>query len=181
MPHNLFEILFSLALIAALLLFTIPTLNATFGAPFVPTPMRAVKKMIAAARLKKGTRVYDIGCGDGRIVYLAEKNGAKATGFELSPLVYVLSKIRKLWTRSKGQVLLSDFRNHNLSDAEVIFCYMMPESLRKYIIKFEKELRPGTRIISYAFRIGDWKIAEEFPQDPVARIAPIRVYEIGKT
>lgn len=175
------EIITAVILITGLLIFSIFTLRATFNAPFVPTPMRGVEKILAAAKLKKGARIYDIGCGDGRLIYTAErKYSAQATGFELSPLVYLIAKIRKIFQRSKAELIFGDFRDHNLSDAECIFCYMMPKSLEVYTKKFEKELRPGTKIISYAFHITNWKEVEKIPKVPLENIAPIWIYEIGK-
>ena len=152
------------------------TIKAAIGAPYVPTPMAAVKKMVKAAKIRKGDRIYDIGCGDGRVLYLAEKNGAQATGFEISPAIYLLALIKKILKGAKMKIRFSDFRNNNLGDADVIFCYLMPNMIKKNIQKFQKELKPGTKIISYAFRIWDWKETEKIPKEPEKNIAPIWIY-----
>lgn len=156
-----------------------PTLAALVnGAPFVPTPMNAVEKMLGLAKLKKGDRIYDIGCGDGRIVYMAsKKHEVNATGFELSPFVYLIARVRKFLWKSKAQIRFANFKNHNLSDADVIFCYLLPETLSKLEPKLNKELKKGTKIISYAFPLKAWKETVKIASDPANSLAPIWIYE----
>ncbi len=168
---------FNLALMFVIL---VPTVIALItGAPFVPTPMPAVKKLLELAKIKKGEKVYDIGCGDGRMVYLAAKMyGADATGFELSPLVYFLARLRKIFWHSKAKIVFGDFRRHNLKDADVIVCYLLPEPLARLQSKLEKELKPDARVVSYAFRIGNWKEKHREAKNPQKNIAPIWVYQI---
>jgi SAM-dependent methyltransferase len=166
------------AVILAILII-IPTVIAMVtGAPFVPTPMPRVKKMLQLAKIKKGEKVYDIGCGDGRMVYLAAKEyGANAVGFELSPLVFLLAKVRQFFWRSKAKIFFTDFRAQNLGDADVIVCYLMPDSLARLQEKLDKELKKGTRVVSYAFSIGTWKVNHREERDKENNLAPIWVYE----
>jgi|GEM_PF-400567 len=164
--------------IALAILIIIPTIIAmATGAPFVPTPMDRVKKMIALAKIKPGEKVYDIGCGDGRMVYVAANDyKANATGFELSPLVFCLARIRKFFWGSKAKIQFTDFRYKNLSDADVIVCYLLPESLARLQPKLDAELKKGARVISYAFPIGDWKVTHREERDRDHNLAPIWVY-----
>lgn len=168
----------SLPVTIVYILLLYPTLRALInGAPFVPTPMTAVNKMIKAANLKPGQIVYDIGCGDGRIVHIASKNhNVKATGFELSPFVYLLARIRKFFWRSKAKIKFSDFKKHNLSDADVIFCYLLPDTLAKLYPKLAQELKPGTRVVSYAFPIAQWKEEEKLPPERDINLGPVWIY-----
>ncbi len=148
------------------------------GAPFVPTPMKKVKKMVALAKIKKGQRVYDLGCGDGRFVYVAANEyGANATGIELSPIVYVLAKIRGFFWGSKAKIKFGNFKLFDLSDADVIFCYLLPDTLKKIQPMLDKQFRPGTRIYSYAFEIPKWKLIKQEGRDAKANEAPVFVYE----
>jgi SAM-dependent methyltransferase len=174
-PLNTFNF-FNIALFIVIL---IPTLIALiYGAPFVPTPMAAVQKMLQLGQIKEGEKIYDIGCGDGRMVYLATKNyKAQAVGLELSPLVYALARIRKLFWRSKAKIVFGDFRRHNFKDADVIMCYLLPETLAKLQNKLEKELKKGARVVSYAFKVGDWKESHMEERDREKNIAPIWVYK----
>jgi SAM-dependent methyltransferase len=162
-----------------LILISIPTVMAMVnGAPFVPTPMYRVKKMVAMAKIKKGQRVYDIGCGDGRFVYIAANEyGANATGIELSPIVYLLALVRKLFWKSKAQIRYANFKHCDLSDADIIFCYLLPESLEKIQPDLDKQFKKGTRIYSYAFKIPGWKLIETEERDKQLNLAPVFVYE----
>lgn len=159
-------------------LILIPTIMALVnGAPFVPTPMEAVEKMLTLAKIKTGEKIYDIGCGDGRMVYLAAKKyGANATGFELSPLVYFTARIRHFLWRSKAKIKFANFKSKNLSDADVIVCYLLPDTLSRLQEKLDRELKKGTRVVSYAFPIGNWKVSHMEERIPAMNIAPIWVY-----
>ena len=161
-----------------LILLLIPTIMALInGAPFVPTPMEAVERMLELAKIKTGEKVYDIGCGDGRMVYLASKKyGANATGFELSPLVYLIARVRHFFWRSKARIRFSNFKRRNLADADVIVCYLLPETLARLQEKLDGELKKGARIISYAFPIGTWTPAHREERNPEKNIGPIWVY-----
>ncbi len=162
-----------------LILICVPTIMAMInGAPFVPTPMARVKKMVELAKIKPGQRVYDLGCGDGRFVYIAANEyGAKATGIELSPIVYLLAVVRKFFWKSRAQILFSDFKTRDISDADIIFCYLLPESLKKIQPSINRQIKPGTKIFSYAFEIPTWKLIYQEERKPELNLAPIFVYE----
>jgi len=161
-----------------MLLVLIPTIMALVnGAPFVPTPMEAVEKVLELAKIKTGEKIYDIGCGDGRMVYLAAKKyGAKATGFELSPLVYLMARIRHFFWGSKAKIKFANFKSKDLSDADVIVCYLLPDTLARLQEKLDRELKKGTRVVSYAFPVGTWKPSHREERNPALNIAPIWVY-----
>lgn len=119
------------------------------GAPYVPTPQKTLEKMLRLAAIRPGERVYDLGCGDGRLIFAAVRAGARATGFELSMLVFFTAKIRS-WFRG-GQILYRDFWRQDLSDADVVFCYLLPGSMRTFQRRLWPKLKPGTRVVSHAF------------------------------
>lgn len=158
----------------------IPTMVAFLsGAPWVPTPMARVKKMLELADIKPGETVYDIGCGDGRMVITASKEfGAKGVGVELSPLLYIAARIRNFLTRGNATFLLRDLRYHSLADADVVMFYLMPETLKKLTPKFAKELKPGARLISYAFSVGDWVPVHIEPKNAEKNLSRILVFRV---
>lgn len=127
-----------------------------FGAPWVPTPYKTIRRMLKLAKVKPGDMVYDLGCGDGRIIIEAARSfGAKATGIEVDPSRFVWTKARifLLGLSSKARVLLGNFFNFNISDADVVTIYLLQDTNDKLINKFISELRPGTRIVSNTFTL----------------------------
>ena len=172
LPHlNIIEL-------SLFLLLVIPTIYALLGAPFVPTPLPRVRKMLELAKIKPGEKVYDLGCGDGRLVHLAAKeHNAKAIGFELSPPIWLWAKITQPFWRSKAKIRFRNFYKQDISDANVIVCYLMPNTLRKFQ-KETNKLKKGTRIISYAFKIPNLKLIHEEPKVPEKNYSPVWVYEI---
>ena len=166
-------------LIAILIL--IPTLYAMLkGAPFVPTPMEEVRRMLKAAELKPGDLIYDLGSGDGRLVHTASRlYKAKAVGYELSPLVWAWSIFLSIFWRSKAKLRFGNFWNKDVSDAKVIVCYLLPpamENLKKNILP---QLKPGTLLVSHAFQIQGWIPYKELKRDREKKLAPVWVYKIG--
>ncbi|MBI4449483.1 hypothetical protein HY634_00305 [Candidatus Uhrbacteria bacterium] len=146
--------------VLVLVLVLVPIL-ATFayasvrGAPWVPTWRRDVERFLKLAQLKPGERFYDLGCGDGRLVRAAADVGAIATGFECSLLPYLLAKFR---VGRRGSVRYADFWNADLSDANVVYCFLMPKVYPKLKEKLERGCRSGTRVILYVWPMKGWEI-----------------------
>ncbi|NQT83274.1 methyltransferase domain-containing protein [bacterium] len=120
---------------------------------YVPTPHEVVKKMLEMAEIKKGDVVYDLGCGDGRIVVAAAKKyKVKAVGFDIDPkrikesLANVKSnKVEHLVTIKKADIFTLDLR-----EATVVTLYLLPQ-LNVRLMPQLKKLKPGSRIVSHAF------------------------------
>ena len=128
------------------------------GAPWVPTRKRDVERFLKLAEIKPGQKMYDLGCGDGRLVCAAAKAGAKTQGFELSLFPYVLANIRRLFQKDRARIKISfrDVWYSNLSDADVVYFFLMPKVYPKLKQKFEKELKSGAKIIAYVWPIDGW-------------------------
>ena len=127
--------------------------------PFVPTPQEVVDKMVELAGVKKGDVVYDLGSGDGRIVITAAKKGAKAVGFEIDGDLVKQSRdnIRKGGVQDQAEIRQQDILTVDLSAATVVTMYLLPDvnlQLRPNILS---QLKPGSRVVSHAFDMGDWK------------------------
>jgi SAM-dependent methyltransferase len=155
------------------------------GAPFVPTPLPAVKRMLQLAQIKPGEIVIDIGCGDGRLVILADQlYHAQAIGFEVSPPIFLYTKLLHFFKRTKtrAKILFQDSRLVNLAEADVVVLFMMPAPLRDFWKKkFEVELKPDARVISYAFHIQGWNAAHQESAQREQNIGPIYVYRMNRT
>lgn len=136
------------------------------AAPWTPTFKDDVDRFLTLAAIKPGQKVYDLGCGDGRILSAAAQRGARAEGFEISLLPYCISWIRSRFQEgNKFKVSLKDFWLQDLSDADIVYCFLMPKVSAKLKLKFEKELITGTKIITYVWPIEGWNpVAVDIPE-----------------
>lgn len=129
-------------------------------APYVSSPISVVDKMLEAAGLRSGETLYDLGCGDGRIVLAAAKGfGAKAVGVELSD---ALAKRARQQAESMGlqdqvKIVTGDMMNVDVSPASVVSLYLMTEANDTLRPKLERELKPGARVVSLEFKVRGWK------------------------
>jgi SAM-dependent methyltransferase len=137
--------------------------------PYVPTPQEVVDKMLELADPKEGEVMYDLGCGDGRIVVTAAKKyKAKGTGVDIDPQRIKESKANAKKAGLKedqAKFLIKDLFEMDFKDADFLTLYLLPavnERLRPQIL----EMRPGSRIVSHAFSMGDWEADEEVTMDP---------------
>lgn len=127
--------------------------------PFVPSPQEVVDKMIDLAGVKKGDIVYDMGSGDGRIVIAAAKKGARATGFEIDGDLVKESRenIRKAGMQNLAEIRQQDILTVDFSPASVITMYLLPDVNLKLKPNLLQQLKPGSRVVSHSFDMGDWK------------------------
>ena len=131
------------------------------GVPFVSLTRRQLATVDRCIKLNSTDRVTDLGCGDARVLRMFEKQGVKnLTGYEINFWAYLLAKIKNKFHKSKAKIYFRNFKKNNLSEYNVIFCYLMPNYLNSLKNKFDQELKPGTKIISYAFQIKNWREPE---------------------
>jgi tRNA A58 N-methylase Trm61 len=129
-------------------------------APFVQTPLDVAKKMLEMAQVKRGEVLYDLGCGDGRLIILAAKDiGANATGIELREdlVERARTEIKRLNLEERVKVIQGNFFDVNVSDANVITLYLTSSANERLRPKLEAELRLGSRIVSHDFKVPGWK------------------------
>lgn len=120
---------------------------------FVPTPQAVVDKMLEMAKIKKGDVVYDLGCGDGRIVVTAAKKyGVKAIGFDINPVRVQesLANVRSNKVEHLVTIKQADIFTLDLSEANVVTLYLLPELNVRLMPQLAK-LKPGSRILSHDF------------------------------
>jgi cyclopropane fatty-acyl-phospholipid synthase-like methyltransferase len=155
--------IFTAIVIGAALAQTSPR-QAQINSPYVSTPPRIVEAMLELAEVTSDDTVYDLGCGDGRIVIrAAQKYGARGVGIDLNPerieearahagsagvTEHVTFQVRDLFD--------ADFRN-----ATVVALYLLPEVNLRLRPRLLSELKPGTRVVSHSFAMGDWKPDKE--------------------
>jgi SAM-dependent methyltransferase len=150
---NLFVIL---AIIFLLLMLSAVWPPDSPWAPWWRTSKITARAICKLAKIKKGDFVYDLGCGDGTALITAAKEfGAKGVGIEIDPVRYWISKIRfkKNGLSNDLRVIRDNFFNQNVKNADVIIVYLIPKTLNKLLPKFKKELKKGTRIVSFVYEI----------------------------
>lgn len=128
--------------------------------PYVPTPQEVVDEMLRVANVQKSDRLYDLGSGDGRIVITAAKRfGTRGVGVDLDPARVQEANAN---ARKAGVTKLVEFRQQDLfktdlRDATVVTLYLLPDINMRLRPKLFQELKPGTRVVSHAFDMGDWE------------------------
>jgi cyclopropane fatty-acyl-phospholipid synthase-like methyltransferase len=128
--------------------------------PYVPSPNPVVEGMLKLAGVKSGDTVYDLGCGDGRIVITAAKTyGAKGVGVDINPerIEEARANAKSAKVEDKVKFEENDLFKANIAHATVVTLYLLPDVNVRLKPKLLKELKPGTRIVSHSFDMGDWK------------------------
>lgn len=131
---------------------------------YVPTPNDVVEKMLETAGVKKTDLLYDLGCGDGRIVVqAAKKYGCKAVGYEIDPdrVADAIKNVKKRKVEHLAKIEQEDVFKLDLSKANVIAIYLLPSMCKKLIPQFEK-LQPGSRIVTHDYYIEGIKPEKSF-------------------
>ncbi len=130
------------------------------GVPYIPLERKVIESIIKNYPLdnKQNIRFVDLGSGDGRILFAFEKSGINdVTGYEVNWWAYLKSKFLAKRKGSQAKIYYKSFFNTDLSQYNVVFCYLLSTMLTRLRGKFDKDLKPGTLIISAAFEAKDWK------------------------
>lgn len=135
-------------------------LSMPYDVPFVPTPEVVVRRMLQLANVRKDEVVYDLGCGDGRIVIMAAREfGARSACIEIRKDLYeqTLRRVRDLGLEDRVKVIYGNFFEEDLSEADVVTMYLLTSVNERIRPKLERELRPGVRVVSHDFEMPGWK------------------------
>lgn len=132
--------------------------------PYVPTTDQAVSAMLKLAGVKKNDIVYDLGCGDGRIVVAAARDfGARGVGIDINPVR--IKEARANAAKAKVEPLVrfeeNDLFQADFHEATVVTLFLLPAINLKLRPRLIEQLRPGTRVVSNTFDMGDWKADQE--------------------
>ncbi|MGD2142572.1 MAG: methyltransferase domain-containing protein [Candidatus Bathyarchaeota archaeon] len=129
-------------------------------APYVPTPHKVVTKMLKLARIEPNDVVFDLGCGDGRILFAAveEFGASKAVGYDINASLCesLRTKVEVKGLEDRIEVLHKNFFKMNISEATVVTVYLTTSGNSKLRPKLEEELRIGARVVSHDFPFNDW-------------------------
>jgi SAM-dependent methyltransferase len=132
-------------------------------APYVTSPEHAIDKMLQMANLRSGETLYDLGCGDGRIlIAAAERYKVKAVGIEISDHLArtAAEKVKKAGLQNQVKVVHGNFMRTDLSGADVVTLYLATTANESLRPNLEHYLRPNTRVVSYDYPIPGWKPIE---------------------
>lgn len=152
-------------------------LEAPLEAPYVPTPQIVVDRMLDMAGITADDLLYDLGSGDGRLVITAAQRGARGVGIEIEPELVELSdrNAAAAGVSDRVEFRQADLFQTDFSDATVVTLYLLPEvnlQLRPLLLR---QLKPGTRIISHSFDMGDWE-----PEEVVTVRGPQKLHILYK-
>lgn len=154
------------------------------GAPYVPSTRSTAEAMLKLAKISSDTTVYDLGSGDGKLLNLAMIYGAKkAIGYEINPFLVLASRFRFLLKpyRNKVQIYFKNFWHAKISDADVVFIYLLPWRMEKLKQKLLTEVKPGSLVVSNSFIFPNWK---PYKSDPINHVyvfkIPVKVDKLEK-
>ncbi len=135
------------------------TVPERLDVPYVPTPDEIVTEMIRMAEIRENDIVYDLGCGDGRIVITAcKRTGARGVGVDIDPerIAECRSNVQKAGIEGNVTFIQQDLFKIDFSEATVLALYLLPEINVKLRPRILNEMKPGSRIISHNYSMGDW-------------------------
>jgi len=128
------------------------------GSPFSRTKKERIKTILEVCKINS-KKILDLGSGDGILIRELAKRGAKATGIEINPLLFLYSKLKiyQEGISSNCKVVFGNFYNYPLKDTDIVLVYLLPETIEKLKPKLLKELKAGAMVISNGFPISGWK------------------------
>lgn len=139
-----------LFLVAAIIVLVAFAISGPLGAPWVPARKKDVEGIMNDIKLQKGQTYIELGCGDGRLVAAAARQGAIAIGYEINPILYIVATLRNVRNPS-AHVRFGNFWKKDLSSATVVMAFLMPKFMLRLESKVNTELKPSAKLICYVF------------------------------
>lgn len=124
-----------------------------FGAPYLPTMRTQQEVALDLLDLKNGQVLYDLGCGDGRMLRAAAKRGLKAIGYELNPILCVVAWVNTLRYRKNIKIKCGNFWKANIKNADGIFVFLIDNKMIRLDKFIQDQCKKSLKLASYAFRI----------------------------
>ena len=144
--------------IVAWLLLVALAIGAFFGAPYLPILSSEQRRLLRDLDLKPGQSIIDLGSGDGRLLLAAAKLGIRATGYEISPILWLISVLRTWPYRKLVRVKLGNFWNLDWPPADVVYLFLITRYMSKIEGQLAKRLTSPTVVVSYAFALPSRKL-----------------------
>lgn len=127
-------------------------------APFVPTKMDQIKKILKLAGVTNGKKFYELGSGDGRVVFAAAELGAESFGIEQSLLRFWYSSYQTQRLKlKKARFFHGNIFSRNYTDADIVYIYLLHKGVRRLEEKLKKELKKGSIVITQTYHFPNWK------------------------
>ena len=153
-------------------------LPITQGALFVSSSRVRVAAFIDAVPMRAGQLLVDIGCGDGRVLRMASKRyGAKAIGYEVNLMAYIKARLLCMGD-SNIQIRWQNFWNKKLTAADVVFCYLYPDVMKRLSDKLRSDLKPGTIVASCNFALPGFQSRRTIRPDSALHNDPLYIYQM---
>jgi 16S rRNA A1518/A1519 N6-dimethyltransferase RsmA/KsgA/DIM1 with predicted DNA glycosylase/AP lyase activity len=140
-----------------------------FGAPFLPTLKPQIQAAFDVSQLKEGQTMLELGCGDGRVVLAAAKQGVKVIGYELNPILALVAWYRTRRYRKNAKIICGDFWKKTWPEADVIFVFLLDKYMEKLNKRCVQYPYKPVKLVSFAFKIKDLS--------PVAENHGVMLYE----
>jgi predicted RNA methylase len=178
-----FGVVISLGVIASTAVLAQRFTDPDILAPSYPTPQTVVDQMLAIAQVKPGEIVYDLGCGDGRIVISAARTfKAHAVGIEIRRDIYekTAAKVKELGLDDQVKIVQGDALRYDLSPADVVTLYLLTSSNERLKPALLKYLKPSARVVSHDFEIRGWKPVTVQKMNVGGRPHAIYLYQISE-
>lgn len=138
------------ALLVMALLFSFVVL---FGAPYLPTTKKQSLAALELLDLKKGQVFYELGCGDGRVLKLAARQGMKCVGYELNPLLALIARLNTWRYRDEVKIICDNYWRANLSEADGVYVFLLKRYMTKLDKKIISDMQKPMKLASFAFEI----------------------------
>jgi precorrin-6B methylase 2 len=139
--------------------------------------MKTVNEMLVMAEVRPDDLVYDLGCGDGRIIVTAARRfGARAVGIEIDPFRYLWCQflITVLGLRGRVKVVYGNFFTKDLSEADIVTCYLLQSTNEKLQGKLAQELDPNSRVVTNAFTFPKLRLIGQNYEDRIYLYQPVQ-------
>ena len=178
----MFLLFVQLGLVGLILIYVISFVVGTkTGSPFIPSRNPVIKEALKLAGVKKNQLIYDLGCGDGRVLIEAARQGFRAEGWEIDPLIFLLAwwRVRRSGLSRKIKLHWGSFWSADFAKADIVYVYQLPRYMDKLKEKLTSQMRPGSKIISNSFLLPKLKPKKTKVLDykpPVKFLAQTTIY-----